>query len=288
MPERLRALLSADFWRSHLREVGYGSLGLLLFLLFLAANFPYGEALASLLAPLNLSLTYTDHRTRLPIGAELDGVRLTSTLAPGAPPLLDGANVTLAPTLGSLLLVRPGVHLKAELYGGFLSLVLYRIGDGIGVAIDATGLDLSRYRKLLQMGVNLRGFLSGTADASLPGIDPTRGDGRIHLAVSHCSVRVMRGLPTLQLGNLDGAAHLDHGLLTVDDLRGTGGDLEVSATGTVRLAPDLQDSQVNLRVNLVPTAQGRRRLGPMLELLPHPPGAQPYLIRGRLAAPAIS
>ncbi len=288
MPEFVQALLSADFWRSHLRAVCYGGLGLLLFLLFLAANFPYGDALSSMLAPFNLALTYTDHRARLPIGAELDGVRLTSTLAPGAPPLLDGANVTLAPTLGSLLLVRPGVHLKAELYGGFLSLVLYRISDGVGVGIDANGLDLSRYRKLLEMGVNLHGFLSGTANASLPGIDPTRGDGQVHLEVSHCSVRVMRGFPTLQLGNLDGSAHLEHGLLTVDDLRGSGGDLEVSATGTIRLAPDLPDSEVDLRMKLAPTAQGRRRLGAMLQLLPHPPGAQPYVIRGRLAAPAIS
>jgi type II secretion system protein N len=288
MPDFVQALLSPDFWRSHLRAICYGGLGLLLFLLFLAASFPYGDALASLLAPFNLALTYTDHRARLPIGAELDGVQLTSTLAPGAPPLLDGANVTLAPTLGSLLLVRPGVHLKAELYGGFLSLVLYRIRNGVGVGIDASSLDLSRYRKLVQMGVNLRGFLTGTASASLPGVDPMRGDGQVHLEISHCSLRVMRGFPTLQLGNLDGSAHLEDGTLTVDALHGSGGDLTVSATGTIQLAPDLPDSQVDLRVKLEPTAQGRQHLGAMLQLLPHPPGAQPYVIRGRLAAPAIS
>jgi type II secretion system protein N len=288
MPEFAHDLLSGEFWRSHLLAISYAGLGLLLFFIFLAADFPYGDALSSLLAPLNLALTYTDHRARLPIGAELDGVTLSNTLAPGSPPLLDGANVTLAPTLGSLLLVRPGIHLKAELYGGFLSLVLYHISDGVGVGVDASGLDLSRYDQLVRMGVNLRGFLSGNAAASLPGADPMLGNGQVHLKVTHCTLRIMRGLPTLKLGDLDGSARLDHGILTVDALDGSGGDFTVSATGTIRLAPALPDSLVDLRVKLDPTPSGRSRLGILLQMLPHPPGGQPYIVRGHIFAPAIT
>lgn len=288
MAELAQELLSAEFWRGHLLAISYAGLGLLVFFVILAANFPYGDALSSLLAPFNLALTYTDHRARLPIGAELDGVRLSNTLAPGSPPLLDGANVTLAPTLGSLLLVRPGIHLKAELYGGFLSLVLYHISDGVGVGVDATSLDLSRYDMLVRMGVNAHGFLSGNGAAALPGADPMLGNGRVHLKLTHFTLRIMRGLPTLRFGDLDGSAHLDHGVVTVDSLDATGGDFTISATGTIRLAADLPESLVDLRVKLQPTPAGRRRLGLLLQMLPHPPGAQPYVIRGRAAAPAIS
>jgi len=288
MPEILQDLLSAEFWRRHLVAVVYGGLGLILFFVFLAANFPYGDALASLLAPFNLALTYTDHRAWLPIGAELDGVTLSNTLAPGSAPLLDGANVTLSPTLGSLLLARPGIHIGAELYGGFLSLVLYHLSDGVGLGIDASDLDLSRYRQLARLGLNLQGSLSGTARVSLPGADPMLGNGQVHLQIGKCTVRIIRGLPSLRLGDLDGAAHLEHGLLTVDKLDGTGGDFTLSATGTIRLSPNLPDSQLDLHLKLEPTAAGRQRLGPLLQLLPHPPGAQPYFVHGPLAAPAIS
>jgi type II secretion system protein N len=288
MPEFARDLLRAEFWRSHLLAIGYVGLGLLMFFIFLAANFPYGEELSSLLAPLNLALTYTDHRAHLPIGAELDGVTLSSTLAPGSAPLLDGANLTLAPTLGSLLLVRPGIHLQAELYGGFLSLVLYHISRGIGLGVDASSLDLSRYDQLVRMGVNLRGFLSGNGAVLLPGADPMLGSGQLHLKVTHCTLRVMRGLPSLRLGDLDGTAHLDQGVVTVDTLEGNGADFTLSASGTIRLATNLTDSMIDLHVKLVPTPSGRTHLGTLLQLLPHPPGEQPYLIRGRLLAPQIS
>jgi type II secretion system protein N len=288
MPEFVHDLLSAEFWRGHLLTISYAGLGLLLFFVFLAADFPYGDTLSALLAPFNLALTYTDHRACLPIGAELDGVTLSNTLAPGSPPLLAGANLTLAPTLGSLLLVRPGVRLRAELYGGFLSLVLYRISGGIGVGMEANSLDLSRYDKLVRMGVNVRGFLTGNCAASLPGADPMLGSGQLHLKVTHCTLRIMRGLPTLMLGDLDGSAHLDHGVLTVDTLDGTGGDFTVSATGTIQLAADLPESMVDLRVKLDPTPSGRRRLGTLLQMFPHPPGTEPYLVRGRIAAPGIS
>jgi type II secretion system protein N len=98
----------------------------------------------------------------------------------------------------------------------------------------------------------------------------------------------MRGLPTLKLGDLDGSARLDHGILTVDALDGSGGDFTVSATGTIRLAPALPDSLVDLRVKLDPTPSGRSRLGILLQMLPHPPGGQPYIVRGHIFAPAIT
>ncbi|HUY18342.1 MAG TPA: type II secretion system protein GspN [Candidatus Binataceae bacterium] len=288
MRELAHDLLSAEFWRSHLLAIGYIGIGMLVFVVFLAADFPYGQALTSMLAPLNLALTYTDHHARLPIGTELDGVRLSNTLMPGAPPLLDGANVTLAPALGSLLLGRPGIHLEAELYGGFVSLVLYRISHGVGVGMDASSLDLSRYDELVRMGVNARGFLSGRGSGSLPNLDPMLGSGQVHLKLTHFTLRVIRGLPTLRFGDLDGSAHVEGGVVTVDSLDAAGGDFTVSASGTIRLAADLPDSLIDLRVKLEPTPSGRRRLGPLFQMLPHPPGAQPYLVRGRLAAPQIS
>ncbi|SRR5579875_1280070 len=288
MPDFAHVLLTAEFWRRHRLAIGYGGLGLVLFLVFLASNFPYGDALASLLAPFNLSLTYTDHRARLPIGAELDGVTLTDTLIPGSPPLLDGATVTLSPALGSLLLARPGVDVSAELYGGSLDLVLYHVSNGIGLGVDANGLDLSRYRQLARYGINLRGRLSGTLKASLPGADPMLGTGEMHLQIGACTIRIVRGLPSLRLGDLNGTAHLDHGLLTIERLTGKGGDFTGSATGTIQFAADLPESRLDLHLKLQPTAAARKRLEFMLQLLPHPPGPEPYYIHGSLAAPAIS
>jgi type II secretion system protein N len=284
----IRAPFSADYWRDHLLTVVYVGAGLLFFFIFLAADFPYGEALSSMAAPFGLSLTYKDRQSSLPFGAELDGVTLTNLLAPGSPPLLENTTLTLTPGLVSLLFARPSINAKAELYGGFVTLGLSRAHGAIRVSVETSNLDLGRYNALMKMGVNLRGFVSGNGAGSIPEVDPVLGNGQLHIAVKRCTLRVARGLPMLKLGDLDGAAHLAHGMLQIDSLTAHGGDFEVNATGTLKLAPDLSDSLLDLQLKLVPTAAARTRLAFLLQMLPHPPGPEPYLIRGPITAPAIS
>ncbi|MGH7905068.1 MAG: hypothetical protein ACREP6_00405, partial [Candidatus Binataceae bacterium] len=84
-------MLSADFWRRHIKAVGYAAFGVVLFVIFLFSNFPYGPALTSILAPLNINFSYSGQSSQLPFGAVLKGVRISNALLPNAPPIVDNA-----------------------------------------------------------------------------------------------------------------------------------------------------------------------------------------------------
>jgi len=73
----------------------------------------------------------------------------------------------------------------------------------------------------------------------------------------------------------------------IEKLEGRGPDFSINAHGTIQLAPLLLQSIVDLTVTLVPTSSGTRHFGVLLNLLPHPPGSGPYIVRGPLALPSI-
>lgn len=285
--ELTRRALNPEFWGDRMQTAGYAVFGLVLFVIFLASNFPYGEALTSLLTPLNLTLTYQDQRSTFPLGAELDGVRLSDALDPTAPSIIQQANIWLRPTLGTLLLAHPGIKLLADLYGGFVTATLYQSGDLIDLVFEATDLDLGRYQPLLRMGVGARGRVSGRGAATLNAANLSAGQGNLRITVNNLMVRVARGLPAVRISRLEGRADLDNGMLRIEGLTGSGGDMDLDVSGAIHLAPDLSSSLVNLRVSLNPTPSGRTNLRFLFAMLPHPPGSRPYLLRGRLGALSI-
>ncbi|MGH7913114.1 MAG: hypothetical protein ACREPW_00495, partial [Candidatus Binataceae bacterium] len=78
------------------------------------------------------------------------------------------------------------------------------------------------------------------------------------------------------------------GVLRVNKLSGHGPDGAIQGQGTIHLGPDMRQSHIDLTLTIEPSAEGRKRLGVLFGLLPHPPGRRPYMLSGPLLTPSIS
>src|SRR5208282_4421322 len=102
------------------------------------------------------------------------------------------------------------------------------------------------------------------------------------LSGKRLAVRLGPAMPPIELDEAAATLKMDQGVLEVAKLEGHGPDFSISAHGTIQLAPLLLQSIVDLTVTLEPTSSGTRRFGVLLNLLPHPPGSGPYIVRGPL------
>ncbi len=288
MPERLLAGLG-DFARAHRDALLYAGFGALVFIASLAATFPYAATLAALLRPMRLGFSSSGQAISLPLGASLSDVRVLS-LEPSSPFEIESPDVTLAPALGALLLGRPGVRVHARIYGGALRATVYRSGAEIGVRFTLSDLGLARIAALRESGMNVRGRISGDGSAKLyAAADPSAASGDFNFRTEDLSLQVAAGFAPIRLGKVEGAARLSPGgALRITSLTGHGPDGTIDGHGTIRLGPDSHQSRIDFALTIEPSAEGRRRLGVLFGLLPHPPDARPYLLSGPLLAPSVS
>ncbi|HJU28102.1 MAG TPA: hypothetical protein VJ718_02970, partial [Candidatus Binataceae bacterium] len=92
----------------------------------------------------------------------------------------------------------------------------------------------------------------------------------------------------IRLGAVVGAAALSGGVVTISQITASGDDAAVSARGTIRLGPEIDDCVIDFTISLTPTAAGGRRFKPLLAMLPHPPAHGPYYVSGTLASPSLN
>jgi type II secretion system protein N len=288
MAEGARLVASARFVQGKWPLAIYVVIGLLVFVLFLVASFPYAEAVSSLLAPYKLKLVYQEEHLSPPIGVELENVQLLSDAGSPGQLLLQSPDVELTPTLGSLFLGRPGLSLRADLYGGTVGATLRQRGKIVSLNFYLIAVNLSRSEPLRQLGASLSGSLSGAGSAELRSAQISDNTARMAFDGDAVAVRITEGFPLVQLGAISGNLALDGGTLTLRNVQARGGDLEIRADGAIRLANDPRESAVNLKFLLNPTASGRAHFGFFLNLLPHPPGDGPYYLSGPLVSPSIT
>ena len=264
-------------------------LGAAVFVTFLVANFPYGDTLSSLLAPYKLKLTYQSQRLSPPIGAKLTNVSLFSTAGASGEALLQSPAVTLAPTLASLLLGRPGLHVSANLYGGIVHVTIRQRAGTMDLNFSLDSLKLTERAPLKMFGAILNGSVSGAGTAQING--PNLPDDRAMMAIAgdNLAVSIVEGFPAIHLGTLTGNLQLDQGALKLTGIVAHGADLDLKADGTIQIGDTPDDSTIDLTLYLNPTQNGRDHFGLFLKLLPHPPGPDaPYSVEGDLRAPSIS
>jgi len=280
--------LSLDYWRTHLLELWYGIAGLVLFLVFLFATFPYAPAIKGVLSPVGLRFDSAEQELALPFGARLGNVTIRS-LTPGTPPIFQSHSVRIWPALGSLLLLHPGVSGNAESYGGSLWFSVHRLGDGAKVSFDASKLDLASLHLLQQIGAALGGELSGDGKIAIDPVSLTADSGAAHLIAKGFLIRIPGSMPATRLGQVDLKVRLDEGILQVEELKSSEGDLAIDGHGSIRLDPeDWHQSALALEFLLTPAATARQRLAFLINLLPHPPNGVPYKLGGTVASPLLS
>jgi type II secretion system protein N len=279
----------AAWWRERRALVGYAALGLAVFVTFLVANFPYADTFTTILAPYRLKLVYQDQRISPPIGAELRDVSLISTADAGDEPVLQSPAVILAPTFASLLLGRPGLRVRADLYGGVVKATIRQRAGITDLSFRLDELNLGDGRPLRMFGAIVDGLISGEGTAVIGGPNIPDDSGRMTLEGDHLSLAIANGFPAVHLGTLSGLVQLGAGTLKLDGVEAHGDDLDLKASGTIQLGATIDDSTVDLTVYLNPTRAGRDHFGFFLHMLPHPPGPDaPYTLQGDLLAPSLS
>jgi type II secretion system protein N len=266
----------------------YGVFGLAVFVTFVAASFPYSDALSSLLAPYQMKLVYESQHMKMPIGARLEDVRLLSTIGSAPQLILSSPDVTLAPALGSLLLGRPAISVSADLYGGNVRATIYQRAGATNLSFVFSALSLAQSEPLRQLGTKLDGNVSGIGTAELKSPLLPDNTARITLDSRDVVVEIVDGAPPIRLGTVSGIISLEDGVVTMHDVEAHGGDLEVKAEGTLRLDPDIEESDVEMQLSLVPTPSGREHFGLFLKMLPHPPEEGPYDLSGPLMSPNVT
>lgn len=266
----------------------YAAFGVVLFMVFLVASFPYGQTLSSILAPFRLKVAYESQSLSLPVGARLYDAKLISLAVPDGETIVQSPDVRLAPTLGSLLFGRPALSIRAALYGGQVNATIHRHGRIVDVNFDLSTLNLADNAQLRDAGAVVDGVVSGQGVAQINGPAIPDNSGAFILLAKGLTIQIGPGFPPVRLGTVNGRFHLQDGTLRIEQLEAHGGDANLKLEGAIEVEPDVRESEIDARLYLSPTAEGRHRLGFLLGFLPHPPGAEPYHLGGRLMAPSIS
>jgi type II secretion system protein N len=264
-------------------------IGAAVFASFLVADFPYGDTLTTLLAPYKLKLTYQSQHLSPPIGAELTDVRLFSTAGSDNEALLQSPAVRLAPTIASLFLGRPGMHVSANLYGGVVRVTLHQRAGAVDLNFSLDALKLAESAQLRALGAVVNGNLSGVGAAQINGPDLPDDHAKMTVTGNELAVSIVNGFPPIHLGTLTGNLQLEQGAIKLDGIVAHGADLDLKADGTIQLAATPDESTIDLTLYLNPTQNGRDHFGFFLKMLPHPPGPDaPYSVQGYLLTPSIN
>ena len=285
----VRESASESRWRTWRVRLSYAVFGLVIFAGFLFATFPYTATLSKVLAPMGYQFSSASQTLRFPFGAELTQVRVSSIASAPQSRVIECPVMTIAPSLLSLLTFQPGVRVKANLYDGIARATIRPSAGGTAVSYDLDAVNIAQQRLFaLPVEASASGTMSGHGKLWFSPTDlaTDSGDGEMNcagLAIASDFLNV-----PIRLGNADAKFKLDRGFLTIEELKTSGGDVTLSASGTIQLAPDPADSIVAIQFTIVPTPEAATRLGLLFALLPRHHGAQPYRLTGTLAAPQIS
>lgn len=287
MPDRF-AEPAASSKSSRLVKFGYAAVAIVVFGAVLISNYPYSAALSKIIAPMGLEFDSASQSVAFPFGATLSGVRLTSTRSNTPSVLIESPAVRITPSIVSLLMFQPGVRVSASIYDGVVNLTLRPGANGTAIDCEFHDVNLAREHSLERSGVAAAGLLSGHAQLLLSGGGLEDGIGSGELSAGAMAIAPGAGIPSVRLGNAHAQFKLDDGKLTIQEFKTSGGDLSVSASGTILLAQDAAQSTIDVQFTLVPAPVAASQLAPLFATLPHPPGPRPYQLSGSLSAPRLS
>jgi type II secretion system protein N len=195
--------------------------------------------------------------------------------------------VTIAPSFVSMLTLHPGVRLKATLYDGIVNVTLRPSAGGTAINYALDSVDIGLQRLFTIPGAEASGRLSGSGNLLLSSGDIAEtGDGE--LSAAGLTLTSALASAPIHLGDGHSTFKLDQGTLTIEQFTTNGGDLTLTAEGTVQLAPDPNESELAIQFTLATAPAAASQLAALLAILPHPPGPQPYRLTGTLNAPRIS
>jgi type II secretion system protein N len=273
--------------RRALVAFAYAVCGIAAFLAVFTATFPYAETLNRMLNPAGLRLASAEQKWNPPFGARFSGVNIVARGRAAMPPLLQSERVTVVPSIVASLLGSRGVRVTADAYGGVLRVRARERGSVTDLDFDADALHLDRYPLLNMNGGRVSGLVTAAGRADLSPHDFYANTADVHAEIDGFEVTVIYGMPAIGFGRIAATASLKDGVLTLIELNNAGGEVALSAEGTVSLSPEIAQSEINIRFTLVAQPDAPAHIKLLESLLPPKRGLERHVITGTLGAPLL-
>lgn len=275
--ERLRTLKVPHLvgWQ---RTAAWGGLGVFLFALFLALTFPYDAVRGRIASEADAVGLWVRIDSMGPafLGVSARGVRVGERPEGLGPPLqtVRVDRLTLRPSL-----IPWGFGFSASLFGGDAGGAI-GTGTPTKLRVHFDHLNLAKAGVAALTGVDAVGTVDGELALDIPTTGPQGGQpdlsqasGRLRLGGNGLEVKggtvtiPLMGQPTpvdlppVNFGKLEAELPFERGNGTVKALRIEGPELDIQATGTVRLARAVPYSEPDLSLRIRPSADFLRRMG---------------------------
>jgi type II secretion system protein N len=276
LTERLRTLKIPTLvgWQ---RTAAWVGLGLFLFAFFLAYTFPYDAVRARIAAEADAAGLWVRIDSMGPafLGVSARRVRVGERPDGLGPPAqtVQVDRLTLRPSIFPW-----GVGFSAALFGGSAGGAIGTGGQKVRLHFDH--LSLAKAEVAALTGVDVVGSLDGELSLDIPTTGPQGGQpdlsqasGRLRLAGSGLEVKggtvtiPLMGQPTpvdlppVNFGRLDAEMPIERGIGTLKGLRLEGPELDIQASGTVRLARAVPYSEPDVVLRIRPNPDFLRRMG---------------------------
>ncbi len=300
------AILSAiSRWRV---TAGYVAFGLLALVLCLYVTFPYDavrQRLTSEAESMGFDLKMATLGPGL-FGVSASNVQIGKKAQAGsdAPATVFLKSVSLRPSLFPF-----GLAFNGKVFGGAISGSVGGVSD-LAVNLNLEKLDAGDANLKQLSGLNMDGKASSEVSLAIPSVptpgtkgrepDLSRASGNLSLKLDQFIVKSgtltlpLYGEPTpvdvprLALGNVECQIKFDKGVGKIERLQGRGDDIEIMATGTVKLAKRIDYSETNLDFKFKSESGLIKSLSSMLPMDKENPGFRSARITGFLGRPNFS
>ena len=278
----------------------YGLYTLVLFGIFLFANFPHKVLVQRVLHSVEtpgMRLDVGDVRFAWWKGFELQHV-LVAPSDPSQPAFFESPSLYVRPALADLVRGKmQSVALSGALYGGSFDGNLSG-GDVNRVAVTLNGVQLQRYPMFAAwlQGGQLTGTLSGAISIETHGndINDVRAAGDLQMdgaSVADAKFNAFP-IPPLHFNTVGTRFDLQGGRLDVQEFQADGKEITVDASGQVAMRAPLADSVLNLKVAIAPGPEAPDDIKTLLSAVIPPPakGAKadaPRTLSGTLSKPRL-
>jgi len=213
-------------------------------------------------------------------GVRAKGIELSKKADTEPPPApLKVESVSMGPTL-----FPPGAGVTAKLFGGTVAVKVSGFST-IRVRIDADELNLASPDLKEFSGIDFSGIVEAHVDLSLPRVavgpgpaEPDLGQATGTISIDAKQLAVNGGsmsmvipqfgpeptpldLPKIVVGDLSGKLKFEKGAGTIEKFEAKSADLELQATGTLKLAKRAEYAEPAIEVRFKPDPEFQKRLG---------------------------
>ncbi|MDP1918043.1 MAG: type II secretion system protein GspN [Myxococcales bacterium] len=213
-------------------------------------------------------------------GIRAKGIELSKKVDTDPPP----APLKIDSVSGGPTLFPPGVGVTAKLFGGSVAVRVSGFSN-IRVRVDAEDLNLASPDLKEFSGIDFAGMVEAHVDLSLPRVavgpgpaEPDLGQATGTISIDAKQLAINGGsmsmvipqfgpeptpldLPKIVVGDLSGKLKFEKGAGTIEKFEAKSADLELQATGTLKLAKRLEYAEPGIELRFKPDPEFQKRLG---------------------------